>query len=163
MVVLEKGSYVRAQDLAGLEKDGYDTMYERAGLMMGTDDNGELPYLVQKHAGANLLEWNLRSQRHSKGAVPEWPIARLLGRPFHDGWLKKLGWLDAVVLAAGLSYIYFTASGWSLCWPLPYGKLAPVHQASRPTEQGSQYFDVLHQHRPADMLASPIWLINPSA
>ena len=53
VVVLEKGSYVRAQDLAGLEKDGYDTMYERAGLMMGTDDNGELPQLAQKHASAN--------------------------------------------------------------------------------------------------------------
>lgn len=40
MIVVEKSGYTKAQDLTTLEKDAYDTMYEKGGLMIGTEDGG---------------------------------------------------------------------------------------------------------------------------
>lgn len=44
VVVVEKGRYIKAADLTTLEKDAYDSMYERGGLLMATEDGGQPLY-----------------------------------------------------------------------------------------------------------------------
>lgn len=39
--MIEKGSYTPAAELTTLEKDAYDNLYEKGGLMMTTEDGGE--------------------------------------------------------------------------------------------------------------------------
>jgi hypothetical protein len=41
VIVIEKGTYTPAAELTTLEKDAYDNLYEKGGLMMTTEDGGE--------------------------------------------------------------------------------------------------------------------------
>ena len=43
--MVEKGTYTKAADLTTLEKDAYDNLYERGGLLMATEDGGAAPSL----------------------------------------------------------------------------------------------------------------------
>lgn len=46
MVIVEKGSYTPAAKLSTLEKDAYDSMYEKGGVLMATEDGCELPVIL---------------------------------------------------------------------------------------------------------------------
>ena len=39
--MIEKGIYTPAAELTTLEKDAYDNLYEKGGLLMTTEDGGE--------------------------------------------------------------------------------------------------------------------------
>ena len=41
VLVVEKGTYTPAAQLTTLEKDAYDNLYEKGGLMMTSEDGGE--------------------------------------------------------------------------------------------------------------------------
>jgi hypothetical protein len=58
--VIEKGTYTPAAELTTLEKDAYDNLYEKGGLMMTSEDGGESEYaqssLAWQHCYANSEE-----------------------------------------------------------------------------------------------------------
>lgn len=55
MVVVEKGRYTKAEDLTTLEKDAYEQMYERGGLLMATEDGGLAGHPLFTPAGNKRL------------------------------------------------------------------------------------------------------------
>jgi hypothetical protein len=41
VIVIEKGTYTPAAELTTLEKDAYDNLYEKGGVMLSSEDGGE--------------------------------------------------------------------------------------------------------------------------
>ena len=44
VIVVEKGSYTPASELSTLEKDAYENLYERGGLLLTTEEGSKLSF-----------------------------------------------------------------------------------------------------------------------
>jgi len=68
VIVIEKGRYTPAAELTTLEKDAYDNLYEKGGLMMTTEDGGESDTTLTLSDGFHeqrVVKIILRLENHS--------------------------------------------------------------------------------------------------